>query len=242
MPQRPVREAGPAIRFHPAGITGAGFPTPTHEREETMSRLFLIRHAQSEANLNRLFGSRLPYPLTDEGKADADLIASQLAEITGIDRIISSPLVRAIQTAESFSRLYGVPVSQDERLSEQELGIFSGMSYDDVEGREDYEMDPMKRWDWAPPGGGESYERIARRVTSFLASLEELPPEERVLIVTHAVAFRLFRGALENTLPVYARHFPNNGEIWQVEFRKLGEVHRIESLFLGNSRTFNHNP
>jgi broad specificity phosphatase PhoE len=206
-----------------------------------MATLYLIRHAQSEANSLRIMASRLPYPLTAEGKADADLIASQLTEDVQINRIISSPLIRAKQTAASFSDTFSVPVEEDIRLSEQDLGIYSGMTYDQVKKEPDYEKITANRWQWVPQGGGESYEMIAQRVLSFF---QDIKPEDtdKILIVTHAVTFRLIRAVLENTLPVYPEGFPNNGEIWKVDFKGPGHVHSIKSLLLGNSRDFVHNP
>lgn len=206
-----------------------------------MSKLFLIRHAQSEANSNRIMASRQPFPLTAAGKADADLIASQLAESIVIDRIISSPLIRAKQTAASFADLYKLKIEEDERISEQELGKYSGMTYDQVKEEEQYETVTSKRWDWIPEGGGESYSMIADRVQSFFNSLSP-STSEKILIVTHAVTFRLIKAILENTIPEYPESFPNNGEIWKVDFQGLGQKHNIESLLLGNSRGFVHNP
>lgn len=207
-----------------------------------MSTLFLIRHAESEANRQRILASRLPYPLTDAGKADADLIARELKERVRIDRIISSPLVRARETAESFVQSFELPLEEDRRITEQDLGIFKGMSYDEVKKKNFYETNPLKRWNWIPEGGGESYSMIADRIVSFFRDLENSPHDENILIVTHAVSFRLIRAVLENTLPEYPESFPNNGEIWKVKFGKTGDFHKIESLFLGNSRNFIHNP
>ncbi|MBN2655630.1 MAG: histidine phosphatase family protein [Spirochaetales bacterium] len=206
-----------------------------------MKTLLLIRHGESEANRKRILASRLPYPLTEEGKKDARLIAEELERSTAVDRIISSPLVRARETAEQFAAVFKLPVETDERIAEQELGIYSGMSYDEVKGEKEYEADPLKRWDWVPRGGGESYAAIAERLLSFFRDLED-DREETLLIVTHAVAFRLIRAILQNTLPGYEAPFPNNGEIWKVNFTGTGNFHGIESLFLGNSRSFTHNP
>jgi broad specificity phosphatase PhoE len=206
-----------------------------------MGYLYLIRHAQSEANSQRIMASRLPVPLTKAGKADADLIASQLSQSVTIQRIISSPLVRAKETAASFSRVFGIECEEDGRLSEQDLGIYSGMTYDQVKEEPLYEMTTQNRWNWIPQGGGESYEMIARRVQSFFASLDP-ESQDNILIVTHAVTFRLIRAVLENTLPSYPSGFPNNGEIWKVHYKGLGVEHSIESLLLGNSKDFIHNP
>ncbi|MBF9014968.1 histidine phosphatase family protein [Oceanispirochaeta sp. M2] len=206
-----------------------------------MSELYLIRHAQSKANSQRIMASRQAFPLTDAGKADADLIASQLYETIQIDRIISSPLNRAMQTAASFADLYNLEIEVDERISEQELGKYSGMTYDQVKKEEQYETVTSRRWDWVPEGGGESYRMIADRVRSFFDSFSMDAPD-KILIVTHAVTFRLIRAVLENTLPEYPESFPNNGEIWKVDFKGIGQHHSIESLLLGNSRDFAHNP
>ncbi len=206
-----------------------------------MKTLYMIRHAESKANKSRIMASRRAFPLTAEGKADADLIASELKERIRIDRIITSPLIRARQTAESFAGIYDLPLEEDERISEQELGKFSGMTYDEVKEHDDYETATKKRWSWVPRGG-ESYAMIADRVRSFFSDLEKDSRDENLLIVTHAVTFRLIRGLLENTLPEYPSKFPNNGEIWKVDFNGLGKAYKIESIMLGNSADFVHNP
>ncbi len=207
-----------------------------------MRTLYFIRHAESEANKQRIFGSRLQVPLTPAGRADAARIAGEFREITELSGIISSPLRRAMETARAFSDLFGCPVVPDERLAEQDLGPFTGMSYDAVKTMKEFEPDPLKRWNWHPGGSGESYSMVADRVVDFLGSVSDFPAEGSWLMVTHAVFFRLLRGALENTLPEYPAKFPNNGEIWKVEFHGLGERHTIHSILLGNSRSFTHNP
>lgn len=207
-----------------------------------MITLYVIRHAESEANAKRLLASRLPFPLTAAGRAEAETIAVQFAGIAALDRIVSSPLVRAVETAEPFGRVFGLPVETDERLAEQDLGAFSGLGYDEVKTMNDYERDATARWDWTPRGGGESYRMIADRVRDFLGALEDRPDGERLLLVTHAVALRLMRALLEDTLPAYPKDFPNNGEIWKLRYAGLGKRHEIESIFLGDSKKYVHNP
>ncbi|MGL1892412.1 MAG: histidine phosphatase family protein [Spirochaetaceae bacterium] len=205
-----------------------------------MSTLYLIRHAESEANKSRIMASRLPFPLTKAGKEDADLIAAQLKDKINIDEIITSPLVRAVETAESFSKIYNLKPITDERITEQDLGIFSGMTYDQVKEEPTYNTESLKRWDWIPEGDGESYSMIADRITDFFNSLDT--SDKNILIVTHAVSFRLIKAVLEKTLPIYPHAFPNNGEIWKVDFKGLKHTHVIESILLGNSKDFVHNP
>ena len=212
-----------------------------------MNYLYFIRHAESEANKKRILASRLPFPLTEAGMQDARKIASELKELVPVNRIISSPLLRAKQTAEAFAEVYNLPISLDDKLSEQDLGSFSGMSYDEVKSIPEYQSDTLKRWDWIPRGNGESYAMVAARVQDFLDSIATdysvgENPDSHTLIVTHAVVFRLLRAVLECTLPRYPEKFPNNGEIWKVNFLGTGIHHSIESIFLGNSRDFTHKP
>lgn len=207
-----------------------------------MKTLYFIRHAESEANKKRILGSRLPFPLTAEGKFDSERIASELKDLTDIELITSSPLKRAVQTAESFSAVYGLDIQTDERITEQSLGVFSGMDYDEVKLHKNYEKNPLNRWNWQPEGGGESYSMIADRITAFLNDVGLIEDKNNILIVTHAVSLRIIIAALQNTLPEYPKDFPNNGEILKVKYTKLGIYHKIESIFLGKSREFNHNP
>lgn len=201
-----------------------------------MKTIYFIRHAQSEANLKDILASRQDYPLTDKGRADAEAIAAEFKAIAELDRIVCSPLLRAQQTAEPIARAFGLDVETDERIIEQELGIFSGMTYAELEDRPDYMHERSKRWNWVPDGGGESYEMIAQRLEPFFQSLEKMEGY-RILFVTHAVTMRLIKAHLELILPEYPREIAKNGEIWKINFRGFGNTHEVESIFLGGSES-----
>jgi broad specificity phosphatase PhoE len=203
-----------------------------------MKTLYFIRHAQSEANLKEVLASRQEFPLTAQGLRDAENIAAEFKVLTSVDRVISSPLIRAQQTARPFAAAFGLTVEIDERLTEQHLGVFSGLTYADLDARPDYRQDRSKRWTWVPDGGGESYEMIAQRLNPFFQTLEKLKGDS-ILFVTHAVTMRLIRATLEQTLPDYPREIAKNGEIWKVAFTRFGNVHQVESIFLGGSREAN---
>ncbi len=220
-----------------------------------MVMLYFVRHAESEANVGDILASRLDYGLSERGLVEAGVIAGRLREMVGVDRIVSSPLRRAIQTAEVFGKVYGVGVEVDERLTEQDLGDYSGMTYGELEGEleggvgraEGYEHDRGKRWRWEPRGGGESYEMIAKRVEGFFEDLDERygdeleggegGGEDGVLVVSHAVTMRLVKGVLECSLPEYPLEIAENGEIWRVRWKGMGREHEVESIFLSDERT-----
>jgi broad specificity phosphatase PhoE len=197
--------------------------------------LYFMRHAQSEANRKDILASRLDFPLTKQGTRDADAIAAEFKAVATVDRLVSSPLIRAQQTAMPFSEAFGLAVETDDRLTEQDLGEFSGMTYAELDGRPDYMHDRAQRWTWVPAGGGESYKMIAERLKPFFESLETAPGRS-ILFVTHAVTLRLIRATLEQTLPDYPLEIAKNGEIWKVEFTRYGDKHAVESIFLGDAK------
>ena len=199
-----------------------------------MKTIYFIRHAQSEANRKDILASRQAFPLTEQGRQDPAAIAAEFPKIASLDRIVCSPLIRAQQTAAPIAAAFGLDVETDERIIEQELGVFAGLTYAELDERPDYMHDRTQRWTWVPEGGGESYEMIARRLEPFFQSLEKLDGES-ILVVTHAVTMRLIRAILEQTLPEYPSEIAKNGEIWKVQLAGLGNLHQVESLFLGDA-------
>ena len=200
-----------------------------------MKTIYFIRHAQSEANLKDILASRQDFPRTQKGRQEAAVIASEFKDIAQLDRIFCSPLTRAQQTAQPIAEAFGLDVEIDERLTEQDLGVFSGMTYAELDDRPDYMHEHSKRWKWIPEGGGESYEMIANRLEPLFQSLEFLEGDCS-LFVTHAVTLRMVKAILEQTLPDYPRKIAKNGEIWQVQFAGLGNIYNVESIYLGGSK------
>ena len=196
-----------------------------------MKTLYFIRHAQSEANLQNILASRQDFPLSAQGKQDADSITAEFKNIAKLDRVICSPLLRAQQTAQPIANAFGLQVETDDRIIEQELGIYAGLSYADLDDCPNYMHDRTQRWQWIPEGGGESYEMITQRLTPFFEALET-SVESSILCVTHAVTMRMIKAILEQTLPAYPSAIAKNGEIWKVKFTKTGNAHSFESIFL----------
>lgn len=193
-------------------------------------KFFIIRHTESEANVGDILAGQKDFLLSDRGLSDAKNLASILLKTNTIELIYCSPLVRAIQTALPFALKKGIPVTFDARLIEHNIGIFEGKTYAEAGNDPRYERDRTNRWNWCPPYG-EAYKDIAIRLQSFFSAF---PKDDRnCLIVTHAVTMRIIRGLLEGTLPNYPEKIPQNGEIWEVDFKGLGEKHYIKSIFFG---------
>ncbi len=199
-----------------------------------MPKLFFIRHCKSEANSKNILAGQIDYPLSEKGFIDAKHIAANFTKEFHINRIISSPLLRTLQTAASFSDIFKIKIETDNRLIEQHVGSFSGKTFDELKDNPDYQWDKTKRWDWVPIGGGESYKMVAERVKPFLSDMGFLDKKEKILVVTHAVAMRLIKGHLENTLPLYPEALPGNGEIWEVDYEGLGRKYSLISHYYMN--------
>ena len=81
-----------------------------------MKNLYFIRHAQSEANVNAILASQLDFPLSEVGRKDAIQIATNCQKIANIECIISSPLMRAMETASPIAKQFHIPIETDERI------------------------------------------------------------------------------------------------------------------------------
>ncbi|HBZ35809.1 MAG TPA: histidine phosphatase family protein [Rikenellaceae bacterium] len=190
-------------------------------------KIFIIRHTESEANVGHILAGQKDFLLSRRGLNDAKNLASIFPKTNNIEMIYCSPLVRALQTAIPFALKRGIPVKIDARLIEHNIGIFEGKTYSEAENDQRYEKDRTKRWNWCPPLG-ESYKDISIRLQSFFSAFSE--DDRDCLIITHAVTMRIIRGLLEGTLPNYPEQIPQNGEIWEVEFKGLGEKYCIKSI------------
>ncbi len=154
-------------------------------------RIFAARHGQTQWNRENKVCGRTDIPLTEAGFAQAELLAEK-AEKMGLDLIIVSPMLRARQTAAPVAKRCGIPVYVDDRLIEQDYGIFEGVD------RRDPGFLANKRQFAVRYPGGESMMDVAHRVYSLLEELKREYPDKRVLLVCHGGVCRLIRTYFED--------------------------------------------
>ena len=139
--------------------------------------LIVVRHGQTEANAAGQLLGRTDVALTERGRAQAARVAVELASLP-VARVVSSPLVRARETAEAI----GLPVEVDDRWIELDYGEFEGRPFSDVPAEE------WARWrqdlEYTPPGG-ESIASLGRRVRAACEDLAADAQERDVVVVTH---------------------------------------------------------
>ncbi|MFN0146093.1 MAG: histidine phosphatase family protein [Dehalococcoidia bacterium] len=90
-------------------------------------KLILIRHGESEGNAAGFVQGRLDFGLTALGRAQAEATAERLRGLK-IDRLVSSPLKRAFDTASVFSAAIGIEIESEPGLMEYDMGAASGLT------------------------------------------------------------------------------------------------------------------
>lgn len=162
--------------------------------------LHFVRHGQSEWNaLGRVQGQASAPGLTSLGVAQAQRAAAVLAEVGGIDRVLTSDLVRAEQTAAAIGAVLGQPVWVEPRLREQSMGRLEGLTSATA-----FAATADVAWSESTRLGGaasESVRDVAARVGSLLAELMSAPAASGVVLVSHGDTIRIALGWLAETAP-----------------------------------------
>ena len=170
------------------------------------TRLLLLRHGQTVLSIDRRYSGHGDPELTTVGRAQAAGAAARLATFPEITAVLTSPLRRALQTAESVAQTTGAPLEVRDGLIETDFGEWEGLTF--VEARE---RDPELHAKWlgaedvAPPGG-ESFAAVRERVRAELASIVEAHEGETLVLVTHVTPIKMIlRQALGGSAEILYR-------------------------------------
>jgi len=179
--------------------------------------LVLIRHGATEANAARpyrLQGYRTDLPLFDLGRRQAREVGRFLATCP-LKRVLTSPLRRAVETAEHVARSHGLRVEPWPDVIECDVGRWDGMTWERIE-REDPEAYRLFMADPATAGypEGESYRDVQQRVAPAFEGLLRESAGTSVAVVSHNVVNRAYLAGLLGVPISEARRIPqNNGGI-----------------------------
>jgi broad specificity phosphatase PhoE len=144
--------------------------------------IVLVRHGETDWNLERRFQGHADRPLNDTGRAQAAALAESLRG-EHLTAVYTSPLQRASQTAAIVAAQLGLAARPLEALREINVGDWEGLTVDDVKERYPEQVATDWRSGWP---GGETYDELSARVLPALVGLADEHPGERVLAVTHA--------------------------------------------------------
>ncbi|WP_307828365.1 bifunctional RNase H/acid phosphatase [Antrihabitans sp. YC2-6] len=216
---KPVKLAEPAqpVAKPSPGWTGAqGKPT----------RFLLARHGQTELSVGGRYSGRGNPALTDVGRAQAAKLAARLGAKGGISVVVSSPLIRARDTASAAAAALGVEATVVDGLTETDFGAWEGLTFDEAAQR-----DPELHQKWLGdtsirPPGGESFDEVRERIEATRNELERAYTGATVLVVSHVTPIKtllqlalgvgpslLYRLHLDLASLSIAEYFPDGGSV-----------------------------
>jgi len=201
--------------------------------------LLLIRHGATDCNTSkppRLQGRGINFGLSADGRRQAEATARFLRDWR-LDRIYSSPLKRAWETAEIIAQPQERTVEAVEQLVEVDVGRWENCSWDEI-ARNDAEAYARFLEDCGTHGyaGGENMRQVQERVTPALTSLLQENLGKRIAVVCHSVANRAYLAGLLQLPLAHCRELAQdncginvilyrNGE---AELRTLNSVFHLE--------------
>lgn len=169
-----------------------------------IERLMLVRHGETEHNVAGIAQGWNDSALSEAGQRQVAALAERLRSEQA-DAIYSSPLQRALTTAETIARVLNLPIQQIDDLREMSYGEWEGRSFLDVRREHDA---LYRRWiedpDCACPSG-ESHNDVRRRMIRALDAIAG--GAKHPIVVTHGTAIRIAATALLQAPITIARHF-----------------------------------
>ena len=146
--------------------------------------LYVARHGQSIWNAKNKVCGITDVELTETGRLQAEKLAREVQKYD-IHFLLSSSLKRAVETSNIISEICNIPMATDERLVEQNYGIYEG-----VDRKDDAFIKNKKCFAYKYPNG-ESMMQVAYRVYGMLDEIKQKHGDKNVLIISHGGVCRI---------------------------------------------------
>jgi probable phosphoglycerate mutase len=167
------------------------------------TKLVFVRHGESEKNILKIKSStKDKWPLTEKGRSHAETIAQNLSTMGTFDIIISSPILRARQTAEIISERLNLPIVFDDSIGEYEYGNWNDLTHEEMSRKhQDYleykkhEKGTQEHFNFKL-GGAESRSDVVVRIRNFLEKIKKEYSGKNLIVVSHGG----INGAIEMVL------------------------------------------
>lgn len=179
--------------------------------------LYVIRHGQTEENRQHRYLGSFDPQLNATGRAQADEAATGLP--ARIDLIISSPLLRARETARIIGARLDINVAIAAHFRERNVGVFEGLTQAEARHRypELWARNITRQWDAAPPGG-ETISEVVTRVRTGLLQLTLACPDREVLLVAHGFVAKVIRALVQSSFADFFTWQLANGQLLSLNF------------------------
>jgi 2,3-bisphosphoglycerate-dependent phosphoglycerate mutase len=181
------------------------------------SSITLVRHGESTWNvLGLIQGHNDVAQLTDAGRDQARAAAKSLKSL-GFDRLVTSDLARALQTAEIIGSELHLEPTTDILLRERCFGVLEGEPQEMLDSKSSGIVDGVFVDPDARPEGGESFRDVVTRAGVFIEATRDFARGERLLVVTHGGTIRALRAYVE-AQPLEGLHTlaVNNCSLWDL--------------------------
>jgi broad specificity phosphatase PhoE len=192
----------------------------------TATTFIFVRHAESGGVHDVLVGRNDKVSLTERGTLQAQRIADSLL-IHPIGMVVSSPQLRARQTAETIAGLQQKPIATDNAFDECDFGEWTGLPFSELESRREWKTFNRLRSIQGPPGG-ESLRQVQHRaISGVLRLLHSAAHGKAIVIASHADVIRsvisFFSGA---PLDLFLRFRIDPASISIIQISEYGpEIH-----------------
>jgi probable phosphomutase (TIGR03848 family) len=153
-----------------------------------VTTVLLIRHGLTDETGRRLSGRRPELHLNASGRSQARALAERLAALP-LAAVYSSPLERTIETAAPLAQVQGLQVEPREALVEVDFGEWTGLWFEELAGRPEWQAYNTQR-SVTRPAGGELMVEVQERAVGELERIQHLHPGAVVAVVTHGDVIR----------------------------------------------------
>lgn len=161
-----------------------------------MTRILLVRHGRTAWNKEEIFRGTEDIPLDDQGRREAACARDHLKGYA-IHAALTSPLTRAVETAEIILEPHGVRAEIHQGLSDLNYGDWQGVSHEEVKRRY---PELYRQWKKAPHTvafpNGESLGAVRDRALRVAQEVVERYPDKVVLLAAHRVVNKVLIAAL----------------------------------------------
>ena len=177
--------------------------------------LVLIRHGETDWNVEGRYQGQADPPLNARGLAQARQLAAELREV-GLDVLYTSPLRRALQTAQILAQALQVPLHVEPRLMEIHQGDWQGRLRAEIAARypELFRRWQTEPWEVTPPGG-EHLRQVQARVYAAVDEILARHPGQRIGLVTHRIPIALLKVRYQGLDPDAVRTLELPNTYWE---------------------------